>query len=439
MSLQSRILGAIAALLLLTLVSGGALLSLHARSMVEREVRTAFEGARNSVHDTLESDVEHTVTLRQVVASFQGQRHVRAALVNENGKVIVKSEIGHIANPAPDWFSRLMRPPQMSASININLPQYPCVVRLTSDPRSEIADVWSHARDAFLGMLLFCGGAMGVVWLALAYALGFFRRFRGGLLAISDGAYDARLDTNGPPEFAALARGFNHMAARLQSYSEANHRLHRQVQTVQEEERAGIARDLHDEVGPYLFAIQVDANAVAKSGDPKNRQLGVAIRDAALHVQHHVKEILRQLRPVGRLEFGLDSALADLVAFWSRRHPEIRFERAPCAATGLARPGEEAIYRIVQESLSNAVRHGRPETVRIAVADEPDRVLVTIEDDGGGFGANGPAATTLGQWGLKGMRERLEAMGGTLSVEELLDGGVRIRALLPKMAELEIA
>ena len=438
MSLQFRILGAIAALLLLTLVSGGALLSLHARAMVEREVRTAFEGARNSVHDTLESDVEHTVTLRQVVASFQGQRHVRAALVNEKGKVIVKSEIGHIANPAPDWFARLMRPPQMSARININLPEYPCVVQLTSDPRSEIADVWNHARDAFLIMLLFCAATMGVVWLALAYALRFFRRFREGLLAISDGGYDARLDTAGPPEFAALARGFNHMAARLQSYSEANRRLHRQVQTIQEEERAGIARDLHDEVGPYLFAIQVDAKAVAKSGDPKARQLGAAIRDAALHVQHHVKEILRQLRPIGQLEFGLDSALAELVAFWSRRHPEIRFERAPSAA-GFARPIEDAIYRIVQESLSNAVRHGQPETIRIAITDEPDRALVTIEDDGGGFGSQGPAAMTLGQQGLKGMRERLAAMGGTLVIEELPDGGVRIRALLPKMLELEVA
>jgi hypothetical protein len=85
MSLQFRVLGAIAAMLVLALFCGGALLSLHARSEVEIEVRTAFEGARQSVRDTLKSDVEHTVTLRLVVASFQGQRHVRAALVNENG------------------------------------------------------------------------------------------------------------------------------------------------------------------------------------------------------------------------------------------------------------------------------------------------------------------------------------------------------------------
>jgi hypothetical protein len=133
MSLQFRVLGSIAILLLLSLLCGGTLLSLHARSVVEVEVRTAFQGAENSVRDTLQSDVQHTVTMRQVVASFEGQRHVRAALVNEKGKVIVSSEIGRLKDPAPHWFARLMMPATMSARFNINLPQYPCVVELTSD------------------------------------------------------------------------------------------------------------------------------------------------------------------------------------------------------------------------------------------------------------------------------------------------------------------
>ena len=231
-----------------------------------------------------------------------------------------------------------------------------------------------HARDTFLTMLIFCGATMAAVSLAVAYALRFFRRFQAALLTVSDGGYGARLDTKGPPEFASLARGFNHMAARLETYADSNQRLQRQILSVQEEERAGIARDLHDEVGPYLFAIQVDANAVAKSADPDARALGGAIRQAALHIQQHVKEILRQLRPVGSLDFGLEAAIADLVAFWSRRHPSIRFERAIASDPQLDRAGEDAAYRIVQESLSNAIRHGRPQLIRITVVEEADRV-----------------------------------------------------------------
>ncbi len=439
MSLQFRVLGSIAILLLLSLLCGGTLLILHARSVVEIEVRTAFHGAENSVRDTLQSDVQHTVTMRQVVASFEGQRHVRAALINEQEKVIVSSEIGRLKDPAPLWFARLMMPPPLSARFNISLPQYPCVVELTSDPRSEIADVWDHARDAFVAMLLFCAATMAAVSLAVAYALRFLRRFQTGLLAISDGGYDARLDAKGPPEFVALARGFNHMAARLKSFSESNQRLQQQIHSVQEEERTGIARDLHDEVGPYLFAIQVDANILAKSTEPQTRSMGIAIRDAALHVQNHVKEILRQLRPVSSLDFGLEPAIADLVAFWSRRHPDIRFERIIAPTPGLDRRGQDVAYRIVQESLSNAVRHGKPAKIEITIVDQPDQVMVCVADDGGGLKQDLPGGMSLGQMGLAGMQERLHTLGGHMMVEEAQGRGVCIRAFLPKTRELEIA
>ena len=439
MSLQFRVLGAIAAMLLLALLCGGALLSWHARSEVEIEVRTAFEGARQSVQDTLKSDVAHTVTLRQVVASFQGQRHVRAALVNEKGKVIVQSEIRPLADPAPRWFAHLMTPPHLSAAIHINLRRFPCIVQLNSDPRSEIADVWGRARDAFVAMLLFCAGTMILVWLAVAYAVRFFHRFQTGLLAVSDGVYDTRLASRGPPEFADLARGFNHMVERLANFSDANRRLQQQIQGVQEEERAGIARDLHDEVGPYLFAIQVDSKRMSQSADPDARGAGMAIRDAVLHVQRHVKDILRQLRPGTSLDFGLTAAIDDLAAFWARRHPDIRFERAVATCPGLERRGEDAAYRIVQESVSNAVRHGQPTTIRITVADQGEHVLVCVEDDGGGLKFDGRAGMDLGHMGLAGMEERVHALKGRFAVEELPGLGVRIRALLPKTLQLEKA
>ena len=87
MSFQTRVLGAIAGLLALALLCGAGLFFHHARAVVALEVRSAFQGAVQSVGDTLRSDVQHTVTLRQVVASFQDQRHVRASLVNESGKI----------------------------------------------------------------------------------------------------------------------------------------------------------------------------------------------------------------------------------------------------------------------------------------------------------------------------------------------------------------
>ena len=163
MSLQLRLIAIVTALLMLALAAGASLLSMDARSVIALEVRTAFAGARRSVRDTLQSDVEHTVTLRQVVASFEGQRHVRAALMNEAGKIIVQSRTGRVDDPAPAWFQRMMAPPPLSARIPIALPKYPCVVVLTSDPSNEIAEVWSHVRDAFVIMALFCLATLGVL------------------------------------------------------------------------------------------------------------------------------------------------------------------------------------------------------------------------------------------------------------------------------------
>jgi len=438
MSLQLRLIATITALLMLALAAGAMLLSMHARSVVDLEVKTAFDGARHSVRDTLQSDVEHTVTLRQVVASFEGQRHVRAALVNEAGKTIVASRTGHADDPAPAWFRKMMAPPPLSSRIPIALPKYPCVVVLTSDPSNEIAEVWVHMRDAFTIMALFCLATLAAMSLAIAHALRFFQRFQAGLLAIADGSYEAHLPSGGPAEFARLAGGFNHMTDQLAALSKSNRQLYAQLQNVQEEERAGIARDLHDEVGAYLFAIQVDAKEVAKIGTPDALRLAQAVRESVSHIQNHVKNILRQLRPVCQLEFGLESAVRDLVAFWARRHPDIVFKQSISLAPLAERRYEEAAYRIIQEALSNAIRHGAPRNILIDIHGDEQQLTIGVEDDGGGIKLGPDARACSRHTGLAGMRERMEALGGGFAVHRS-DGGVRVEGILPLTQERIVA
>jgi two-component system sensor histidine kinase UhpB len=438
MSLQWRVLGSIGLLLVLTLMCGGTYLVLHARSAVRTEVHTAFHGAERSVRDIVRSNVEHTVTLRQVVASFEGQRHVRAALVNEDGRVIVQSRISPLDASAPDWFVALTTPPRLSISIPLNLPKFDCVMQIVSDPANRIAEEWEAARNTFLTMLLFCGATLAIVSAAFSYALRHLHRVQAGLLNVSKGRYHTRLEVSGAPEFTALAQGFNHMAHQLENFSDSNRRLERQVAQVQAEERAGMARDLHDEVGSYLFAIQVDASKVMKSADAQMRACGGAIRDAALHIQHHVRDILRQLRPANDLEFGLQAAIAELLAFWSQRYPAIRFEQQIAPALPLDRPSEDAIYRIAQESISNAVRHGHPSCIRITATEDARHVTVCIADDGGGLATADSSGMTLGQVGLAGMAERVRALKGEFAIEEIADG-VRIRAALPRLLEKQSA
>lgn len=406
---------------------GGTALCWQARTAVREEIRSTFAVAGKEVDATLAGDVQHTLTMRQVIAALNGDRNVRGFLLNEQNNVVASSGTAAPDEPAPAWFASLIAPPQLTARIAIPIRGFPCVLLLKSDSENEIGEIWQLVRAAFTAMALFSAATLLFVWLIMDRAMGFFRRLQGGLGTISEGDYGARLTASGPPEFAALAEGFNHMAARLSSYRKSNQRLQKQILGLQEEERAEIARDLHDEVGPYLFAIQVDADAVAKSGNAQARERAGAIREAALHIQHHVKYILRQLRPVAGLDFGLETAIDDMIAFWKKRHPDIAFDRRIAAGIHLDRRGEETAYRIVQESVSNAVRHGHPHHIAIALTEIRGGVHVTVEDDGDGF----DTVQTQGGMGLKGMAERVQALNGQFTIENR-ERGVRICATLPR-------
>ena len=439
MSLKLRLILSIAASLLLTLLLGGAVLFWQARTEAQNEIASSFRVTEHAIRVTLASDMEHQVTVRQVIASIDGHRNLRAFLFNEKNEVVASSRLGTVGESAPDWFAALIAPQPMVVKMSLPLPGYPCTLLLKSDPANQAAQTWQFVRDAFGAMLLFSAVTLMCVWVVVEHSLRFFHRFQSGLRTISDGDYETRIAPAGGPDFVPLVEGFNHMAERLSSYAKKNQRLQAQILTVQDEERAEIARDLHDEVGPYLFAIQVDADAIAKSGPPQARERAGAIREATLHIQRHVKHILRQLKPVNGLDFGLETAIDDLIAFWKQRHPDISFERQIASGLKLDRRSEEAAYRIVQESMSNAVRHGHPQAIRIQVRQEYGDIHLTVDDDGEGF-----AATQNREgMGLKGMEERVRALNGEFAVEHRARG-VRIRAILPgagarKVKEMETA
>jgi two-component system, NarL family, sensor histidine kinase UhpB len=213
-----------------------------------------------------------------------------------------------------------------------------------------------------------------------------------------------------------------------------NLRLQEQLMNLQDEERAELARDLHDEVGPYLFAAGVDAASIQRlavgQGGKEIAAQARAIQEAVSHVQRHVRAILARLRPVRAVELGLEHAIGQQVAFWRGRHPDIRFTVEVSAEEDALDDGlKEATYRIVQESLSNAVRHGGPARVDIALhPDDAGGLLVEVTDDGAGEVRTGGGTG----FGLIGMRERVAALAGTLSAGALANGkGWKVTARLP--------
>jgi two-component system sensor histidine kinase UhpB len=213
--------------------------------------------------------------------------------------------------------------------------------------------------------------------------------------------------------------------------------LRGQLQTIQDEERAGLARDLHDEVSPSLFAVDVDASRIkelvtAPATPPALAEVAgraEAIRVAAEHMKKHVKDILGQLRPANVVQLGLESALRDLVQGMRRRHPDVAFSVKIDGST-FGSDLDNVIYRVIREGVSNSLRHGRPSRIAIAVSETGSAALkIEVKDNGRGLDLK---ERSLGGFGILGMRERIAALGGWLKLEDHgPGGGCVLRAMIP--------
>ena len=137
-----------------------------------------------------------------------------------------------------------------------------------------------------------------------------------------------------------------------------------------------------------------------------------AIQDAVAHMQRLVRDILGRLRPTELIDLGLTAAIGELVAFWGARHRDILFDvRLPPDESAIPVALHETLYRVVQEALNNAVRHGRPGRIEIEISLVTDgEVIARVTDDGVSSGQVAGAG-----FGLIGMRERVDAAGGRLS------------------------
>ncbi|MEU7944738.1 sensor histidine kinase [Micromonospora taraxaci] len=192
------------------------------------------------------------------------------------------------------------------------------------------------------------------------------------------------------------------------------------------EERLRIARDLHDILGHHLSLINVQASAALHRPDPtRSEQALTVIKEASKETLRELRTTLGALRQEGEAPVvpapGL-RRLDDLITTVGRSEVDIRAEFAEVGS--LPPEVDLAVYRIVQEALTNVTRHARAATAVVRVRSDSDDVLVEVEDDG--TGAPGAPGS-----GILGMHERARALGGSLTTGTRPDGGFRVHARLP--------
>jgi signal transduction histidine kinase len=216
-----------------------------------------------------------------------------------------------------------------------------------------------------------------------------------------------------------------------------NRRLAQQYLDMQECERKALARDLHDELGQYLNVIKLDAVSIRDARqpvDPLVHETARAMIENVDRVYGVVSSLIHQLRPVGFDELGIGAALEHCVNDWRVRLPEVSIDLSidGDAFDEIDETRALALFRLVQESLTNVARHAQATRVEVRIvrrrqSERQEAIEVSIADNGRGTDLAAPR-TGLG---LVGMRERAAAIGGSLKLASQRGEGFIVTAWLP--------
>lgn len=348
------------------------------------------------------------------------------------------SEAEGVYPPAPAWFGALYGRlfgtfPKVSLPLDVRQRSVGDV-SAAADPETALRLAWMQI-DLILEVAAAMAGAIGLLVAALvAHALMPVRTIIEGLRRLETGDYTHRLERRGRLELGLIAAAVNALADRLARTQAARAALTRQLFQVQEDERRALARDLHDEFGQCLAATGALAASIATGAADRPDLVADAgaIAAAARRMMGTLKEALVRLRSQDIDDLGLEACLEELVAKWNGRsaaQATVHLDMGGDLAR-VPRPVAISLYRIAQECLTNAARHGAARHIRLKI-DGPEAgaetVVVSVEDDGGGD-LDGIAAGT--GHGLLGIRERIAALGGSLAIGRAARG-IRVAATIP--------
>lgn len=222
-------------------------------------------------------------------------------------------------------------------------------------------------------------------------------------------------------QFNQMARQLVESAAQQRMLAEQNARL---------AERTRISRDLHDSVKQRLFAVALQvgvALSLAETADARVREHLLEADGLISQAQQDLTALIHELRPSALQQKGLPTALRDFAADWSRQHA-VPVDLHIAEISGLSFEVEEALWHITGEAFSNVARHSEATRAELRLDATPTRVTLTIADNGRGFTPTANDATGVG---LQSIRERVAAVGGTLTIESDPATGTRLVARCP--------
>lgn len=412
----------------------GAVTLFQAKRAVQAEMQSSIHLAVQLITFNLSQTSERKEWLIQLNA-LKETRHLQIQLKEPSGNVLTVSQfnVNHTQINPPKWFINLVgnSPTQIERTL-ITRDGEQLVVLISANPLNEISEVWQESSVFFGLLFLFVTLIFLVIQLVFSRVLKAISTIIQGLERVEFGNYQQALPDFESEEISRIAHAINQLSSKLKAAQQENRALTQHNLAIQEQERQKLAQELHDELGQSLTAIKVMTSATARAENPQNpliKQSTDAVIEICNHLMRVVRLMMQQLHPLILTELGLRAALEDLISHWQTRHSHLQI-RFDCAAETEWLPENISIhiFRIVQEGLTNAMRHANATQVLIDLTlDENDFLTLKMRDNGQGC----EMQNLKKGFGLLSMRERVRSLEGDFLIETAPQNGMKITVKIP--------
>jgi two-component system sensor histidine kinase UhpB len=384
----------------------------------------------------------------EVVLQFLQQLgHVRAndiSLRSSRGELLYRSPppTYKAGREAPAWFSRLLATNQVKQTFFL-----PNGAQLTVEAQTSrsVLDAWDDLTHLLILAAITLVAINGLTFWLIDRALAPFPIIVKGLERIQRGDLGFRLPALRGREAGAIGSAFNRMAQSVENNVQIERKaretedqleerrdMAKLVEQRVEEERRLIAHELHDEFGQSVTAIRSLALAiVAQTNEPAQSDTAQLISDEAARLYDAMHGLIPRLMPPSLDTLGLAETLENLIRDWRRRYPTVALSLRHSLPDDLGPSVTLALYRVVQEGLINALRHAQASHVNITLEADAQGIVATISDDGVGLPREW---SRPGHFGLRGLTERVEHLGGEFTIRNREPHGVSLRAQIPLAA-----
>lgn len=433
MSLRYQISVRILIISLCVLLFGGSIGIWQARQSVSKEVDSSINLALQLIKISIgTSKIDYKGWLTRL-SSLEQTRHLKIQLKEKTGEIVNFSQQSlrdDQDETPPDWF------------VNLVLSEYPEVeypidtfnnsglmLIIQANPMDEIDEVWQESLAFFYSLLLLVTLTFISVHLVFNKTFLAIHKIVEHLKGIETGDYQKKLPKFSTQEYDAIATAINHMTDVLADTEKQNRELTQHSLEIQEEERQRLSQELHDEFGQSLTAIKVMA-ATAAHEKVDTEKTTASIVEICDHLMTVVRSMMTQLHPLILTELGLQATLEDLLHHWEvRNEPTVFILECDDQVDQLDRTIVIQVFRVIQESLTNIIRHAAASRVRIKllIKPDPDRLLLSISDDGQGCDLD----RLNSGFGLRGMEERIKLLGGHFKIHSEANKGMKITAQIP--------